>query len=92
MSCLLCVFYRVHDKGKTHGKELVCQPLQKNARQRSCLPCVSSIAHNKVFFSPSTLRINQISLFVKNFAMRFNSGARQTQVFAMRFSSTHGNT
>jgi hypothetical protein len=51
--CLVCraFFYRLQGKDKTHGKCLVCRALEKNAQQMSCLPCVLSIAHGKVFFS-----------------------------------------
>jgi hypothetical protein len=42
-------FYRPHGKEKMHGKQAICRALEKNARQRSCLPCVFSTTHDKVF-------------------------------------------
>jgi hypothetical protein len=72
---LSCVFCRAHDKEKTHGKHLICRAF--------------FLAHGKVFFSPYTHRINQVSFFQKHFAVRFNFGARQTHVFAVRFVIAH---
>jgi hypothetical protein len=81
MSFLPCIFIgRMPNKNARQRSCLPC-PI-KNARQRSFLPCVSSTAHDKVFFSPYTLRINQMSLFLKYLDVRFDSGARQTHVFA----------
>jgi hypothetical protein len=49
-------------------------------------------SQQSIFLPFHTPNKPNIIICKKNFAMRFNSGARQTQVFAMRFSSTHGNT
>jgi hypothetical protein len=82
---LPCVFCRAHDKEKRTAKILFAVRPTKQARQRSCLPCVFFLAHGKVFFFPYAQRINQVSFIQKYIVVRFNFGARQTHVLAVRF-------